>query len=190
MLIAAVLLRVSRYYSISCDTYAENGIKGRISYEINKNIETTITKQKNNTCDFIKIYYNNENKIESVSIDGAAINSFALNISNTVYDSIIDTENSFGFPIGNAFGSEFLSGKGPNVKVTVVPVGFVEYDIESEFVSAGINQTLYRIIINYKTKISCIAPFYDTESEIITKLIVCETLIVGEVPDFALPFVE
>lgn len=181
---------MSRYYSIACQEYADSGIKGRITSEINNKVSSELQNDGIQAKQYVNVEYGDNGKIASINVNSFELNDLALSISNTVYESINNIDNSFEFPIGNAMGSEFLSGKGPNVHVTVIPFGAVEYEIGSELSSAGINQTVYRLTITYKTRISCIAPFCDIKTEITTRLIVCEILIVGAVPEFALPFIE
>ena len=79
-------------------------------------------------------------------------------------------------------GSRLLSGKGPEIPVNVIPVGSLSYELKSELVSGGINQTVHRISLFYSATVRCLAPF-DEELIIITgETVIAETLIIGEVP--------
>lgn len=186
----ALFIRVSDNYSKACDEYAENGLKGRISSEINENLISVINESSYNNGNLLELTYNEQNELKAVSVNSEILNIVALELANSVYESIASAEASFGFPIGNVTGHKFLSGKGPNIKVEVVPVGAVEYEIKSELVSGGINQTLYRLKIDYTSQISVIAPFFGKESKIETCVIIAELLIIGNVPNVVLPFGE
>ena len=54
-------------------------------------------------------------------------------------------DQGISIPIGTITGISFLAGKGPSLKVTFSPAGSVQSEFNSEFVSSGINQTLYRV---------------------------------------------
>ena len=180
LLIGALVIRFTEFYSMVCNDYSSNGLKGSITARINKRVFDIInTSDLDN--DIYKVEYNDEKELKSVSIDSKRINELSLKLSEDIY-LCIEEDVRFGFPLGNTFGLKFLSGKGPNVHVDVVPVGYVEYEIKSEVLSSGINQTLYRVKIELISNFSVLAPFYENNISIITNVIIAELLIVGNVP--------
>ena len=48
-------------------------------------------------------------------------------------------------PLGTITGIPMLSGVGPKITMKFTPVGAVLSDFDSEFVAAGINQTVHRV---------------------------------------------
>lgn len=60
--------------------------------------------------------------------------------------------------------------------------GSVDSEINSEFTAVGINQTLHRIYLNLSCSISILTPFQTVNKEVSTKVLLTETVIVGEVP--------
>ncbi len=186
----AATLRISRYYSYACEEYAENGLSGKILSEINRNIAFTLNESNIKTNDILKPNYDENGNLKSINIESYKLNLLALEISQAVYRSIDSAETTFGFPIGNATGLKYLSGKGPNVGVSVIPTGAVSYELQSEFLSGGINQTLYRLNLLLNCNISVIAPFFDKDKIIETSVIIAEVLIIGDVPKVMLPFSE
>ena len=61
--------------------------------------------------------------------------------------------------------------------------GTVETDLRSEFKEAGINQTLHRIYLEVKCKVTILTP-YDTISEtIINQVLLTEGVIIGNIPN-------
>ena len=61
--------------------------------------------------------------------------------------------------------------------------GTVTADLHSEFLSAGINQTLHRLVLNVDVPLSILLP--GSRGNTVAKVTVCvaETVIVGRVPD-------
>ena len=79
-------------------------------------------------------------------------------------------------------GISALSGISPNFKVALERAGSVETQIDSEFTSVGINQTLHRIYLNVSCTIGILTPFQTVNKEVSSKVLLTETVIVGDVP--------
>ena len=61
--------------------------------------------------------------------------------------------------------------------------GTVETDLRTEFVEAGINQTLHRIYLEVRCNVNILTP-YNTISEIVTnQILLTEGVIIGNIPD-------
>lgn len=60
--------------------------------------------------------------------------------------------------------------------------GSVEAEIDSEFTAVGINQTLHRIYLNLNCSIGILTPFQTVNKNVSSKVLLTETIIVGEVP--------
>lgn len=181
LILTAVSIRISRFYSIACDTYAENGIKGRITHEINQILKDRLLDFE--STNLTEINYQSNGQIGSIQIDTSKVNQIAVELSNDIYECISHAENRFGVPFGNILGFDYLSGKGPEIGIKILPIGSVVYEIKSELISGGINQTLHRISIRFDIAINCIVPFHQSQTSISTEIIISETLIVGEVPN-------
>ena len=61
-------------------------------------------------------------------------------------------------PLGAALGVSFLSGFGPRLEVQILPVGAVHTSFDTEFETAGINQTRHKIFLNLRATVSLIVP--------------------------------
>lgn len=183
LLISAFLLRMSRYYDISCDLYTSNGIKGEISKQINNEF---LSYQDISDIKYEQIanqLYDKNGKICAITVNTTLLNAVAAELSNVLYECIAKSQYNFGMPFGNTLGIKYLSGKGPKITVEVLPIGAVEYDIKSEMLDSGINQTIHRISVDFNVNINYIAPFYKSESQLNTKIIIAETLIIGDIPN-------
>lgn len=185
LILTAFCIRLSRYYAVSCNIYAENGIKGAITQNINSLLATELDNYFQDPLTDIK--YNSDGSISDIEINTAQINTFANNTAIKIYQSVESLDTDFGIPLGNTLGFEYLSGMGPKLNVKVIPVGSVEYYIKSELLSSGINQTLHRIIVEFKSNIKCLAPFNKSEITITNSVVLSETLIVGKVPQLLFP---
>ena len=62
-------------------------------------------------------------------------------------------------------------------------VGSVDTEFKSEFISAGINQTKYKVYLTVKLEVSAILPASSTDIMIDEDYLISETIIVGDMPD-------
>ncbi len=182
LLLIALTIRISRNYAVSCDVFAEIGIKGSITKDINSTILEKLNIEEN-TFDFKTINYKTDGSISQIEINTAKINLFCNETSEDIFQLICHRTDSYGIPIGNTMGYAPLSGKGPKLKVNILPIGNVEYEINSELLSSGINQTLHRISADFTVEIQCLAPFHQYKTEITVPMIISEILIMGTVPE-------
>lgn len=86
-------------------------------------------------------------------------------------------------PLGAALGVSFLSGFGPRLEVRILPVGAVHTSFDTEFETAGINQTRHKIFLNLRATVSLIVPTGSQLVEVTSTVPIAESIIVGEVPD-------
>lgn len=85
---------------------------------------------------------------------------------------------------GNFTGNNLLAGCGPEVKVKVIPIGTVTTDFKTEFVSAGINQTRHRVYLTVYCTMYVAAPLVGEEVIVSNEVVVAETVLIGDVPEF------
>ena len=86
-------------------------------------------------------------------------------------------------PIGVFTGIEFLAGFGPRVTFQIIPIGSVSCDFRSSFDTAGLNQTLHSIYMDVTAAVSVVMPSKTEEISVVTQVLICESVIVGEIPD-------
>ena len=86
-------------------------------------------------------------------------------------------------PLGAALGVSFLSGFGPRLEVQILPVGAVHPSFDTEFETAGINQTRHKIFLNLRATVSLIVPTGSQLVEVTSTVPIAESIIVGEVPE-------
>jgi len=86
-------------------------------------------------------------------------------------------------PIGTISGIPILVGRGPSITIRVVSIGAVTSYFDSQFVSAGINQTLHRLMLIVNADVSIILPAGDRRISGENEIMITESLIVGRIPD-------
>lgn len=86
-------------------------------------------------------------------------------------------------PLGAALGIRFLGGAGPRISVQIVPIGAVNTHYETEFETAGINQTRHKIFLTLETSVSLIVPADSRRVSVTSTVPIAESIIIGQVPD-------
>ena len=79
--------------------------------------------------------------------------------------------------------SREIASFGPDVIIKVVPIGSAYCDFVSRFESAGINQTLHKLYLDVYAIVSIVTPIDEPTITVKAEVLVCENLIVGEVPN-------
>ena len=86
-------------------------------------------------------------------------------------------------PLGYLTNNVMFYNIGPKITVKMQQVGNITTSYESEFESAGINQTRHRIYLNLKATMKVIVPFNSKEVDVVCQIPVSDTIIVGKIPE-------
>ncbi|WP_370829853.1 sporulation protein YunB [Clostridium sp.] len=89
-------------------------------------------------------------------------------------------------PLGYLTNNVMFYNMGPKITVKMQQVGNITTSYESEFQSAGINQTRHKIYLNLTTTMRVIVPFNSKEVEVTCQIPVSDTIIVGKIPETAI----
>lgn len=87
-----------------------------------------------------------------------------------------------GVPAGSIFLPELFSGRGPKIPIRVLAVRASDANFRNEFSSAGINQTLHRIMLDIRVDVTILTWTGTREVTVDSSVAVAETVIVGTVP--------
>jgi sporulation protein YunB len=141
--------------------------------------------RNNLTYDDLISFEKSENgKISALKTNIMNVNKLKSRLSAVILNKLSDMENvNLYIPVGNLLNGEFLSGRGPEIEVILLPVGSVATDITNVFTTAGINQTRHQIMLEVLVSVSIIMPFSVENTDISTSVSIAETIIVGDVPN-------
>ena len=86
-------------------------------------------------------------------------------------------------PIGNLLGSNLLLGRGPKVPVKIIMLTSSYSDFRNELEAVGINQVKHQIILEVRVQIDVLLPWEVQSTEVVSEVLIAETVLVGKVPD-------
>ena len=111
------------------------------------------------------------------------INEIIAKITNNIQTKLdLNSTIKVNINFGSISGISALSGISPNFKIAMERAGNIETEIDSKFESVGINQTRHRIYLILKCSVGILTPFKTINKEINSKVLLAETVIVGNVP--------
>lgn len=123
-------------------------------------------------------------KTELVQANSIAINILLTQLALNLQDAFRTMdEEPLQVPLGALMGSKMLSQTGPCADVVIKPVSVISTDFRTEFDSKAINQTKYKIYIVLKCRVKVMAPFSSRTFDTSSKILLAETVILGDVPD-------
>ena len=151
---------------------------------INESLYRSVAESGISYDDMANIRYDDNGNVRSIETDSAQINLLKSYLVKDVNEYISKYDvTEVGIPIGTFSGSDYLSGMGPEIDVSVQFSGVAVTEIFSEFTSAGINQTCHRIVVKTEVEISVITLGKRLDDRVTNECCIAETIIVGTVPE-------
>ena len=124
-----------------------------------------------------------ESKVYLLQANSARLNLLAADCANAAQARIAELgEQGLSIPLGTISGIPLFAGKGPKITMKFTPAGAVNSSFDSEFRSAGINQTLHRINLKLTATVRVILPGESHTLQVDAEAPVAESIIVGDVP--------
>ena len=165
---------------------ADSQMRTKIVEIISKTVLTEYSKRFNYDK-IINVDKDKQGNITLLRADTLKMNSIACDVSLEAQRELKKLQQiGIKFPLGYMFKNNLIAYYGPNVKVRMEPIGYIETKYLSNFDSAGINQTRHTIYVQVKTNVKVIIPFKTDVIEVKNQVPICETIIVGKTPETAI----
>ena len=181
-LAAAYCVARSRLHTIIADlaaTQMDSVISTIINVSINEQIENGAIDY-DRMVDFEK---SAAGEITALKTNMAEVNHLKTEILNIVNGKLAELQaQPLEIPLGNVILPEFFAGHGPAFPIEVVSITTSGADFENEFLEAGINQTMHRILMNVAVVVTFLAPGGARTVTVSSHVVVAETVLVGNVP--------
>lgn len=143
-----------------------------------------IVKDKISYSDLMNTKLDSDGKITMIQANTIMMNKIASDVALQIQDELKQVKTTTSYiPIGTALGSPILAKYGPQLKVSIEPIGTVSVDFKTNFESSGINQSRHSIYLQAKTQVKVVIPLTTTTKEVKAQIPICETIIVGDVPN-------
>lgn len=134
--------------------------------------------------DLMTIYRDSNENVTMIKSNIITINKIISDVALKIQEALNQEESqTIYIRLGSFSGSKILSGSGPKIPIKISNVGNVITDFRSEFISAGINQTIHRIYLQVDCTVTIVTPYESIEETISNQVVLMENLIVGTVPN-------
>lgn len=155
-----------------------------VSEIINKSVSKVINENNTEYSDLVYEIYDMNNNLSSIKVKTDKLNILQTKIISEINCQLLNnSKNKIKIPIGTVSGSYLFSGRGPEIEIKFLPSGSVSSKLDSEFSSAGINQSCHKISMDITADIIAVFPSGSCHTSVQLNCILAESIIIGEVPD-------
>jgi len=134
--------------------------------------------------DLVSVKYDDGGNVSSITTDSLKINRIARDTAYLSQENLNRmSAEGIEVPIGALTGIEVLAGFGKKINIKIIPISNVNCSFVSKFEQAGINQTKHSLYLEVVSDISIIMPQRTSNIASTTEILVCESIIVGKIPD-------
>ena len=150
---------------------------------INNVINEKVSKEIN-TDKMIQVRVDERGRVVLIQPNAMEFNRLAADTTIKVQDGLkaISAEKIY-IPIGQVLGSQLMASWGPNIVVTIIPIGTVQVTVVDKFDQAGINQTRHLVYLTATTTVRIVVPLVSKSVHVTTQVPVAEYVVVGDVPN-------
>lgn len=161
---------------------SQSKVKSLVSREMHNAVFETVGYD-NLYDSLIMIIRNEEGDIVMMQSNAVQINHLAREISRTAQSKMENVGvDGVDIPIGSFSGMPIFAGRGPTVRIKMLPVGSVNCTFSSDFISQGVNQTNHRIYLHVSANVQIILPTENRSVSFESQILISECIIVGKVP--------
>ncbi|MBP3655937.1 MAG: sporulation protein YunB [Clostridia bacterium] len=134
--------------------------------------------------DLMHVRMDAQGQVALLSANTAGMNSLAARAGAAALARLESmSSEEVGVPLGALLGVSLLAGTGPKIPVSIVPVGSIMTDFETEFEASGINQTRHKVFLELTASIRIVIPTGAKTTQVTANMLVAESIIVGGVPE-------
>lgn len=183
-----IFLIIENHLKPSLLTLAETKATALATESINRVILERVNGDTNSQK-FVNVTLDSRGRVVLIQPNTIEFNKIAADITIKVQEQLEEMgEEKIRIPMGQILGTQLLGSFGPNIIVTVIPVGTVTIKVVDKFEQAGINQTRHMIYLLATTQIKIVVPLVSKSVSVDTQVPIAEYIVVGEVPSTYMQF--
>ena len=134
-------------------------------------------------ADLVTVHSDAQGEVCMLSANTVLMNRIASEAATASQRNIDElAQEGIVLPLGSALGSGVFAGKGPRLRLEILPVGTVKTAFTTEFESAGINQTRHKISLEAMASVRIVLPSGARTVRVEASALMAESILVGDVP--------
>lgn len=154
-----------------------------VTVQINKSIAQIMQEGDYEGDYFVTFSKNDRGEVTAISSNMARINALSSRILDRVVGATDNRTLTVEIPLGNLTGISLLMGRGPGVPVQIIMLTSSRVEFNNSIVTAGINQTKHQINLDVKVDIDILIPWATESAQVVTEVLIADTIVVGQVPE-------
>ena len=181
--LAAAITPMSLYLRKVSGEMALSDASDMVTIQINDTVAKMMDEGLFEYDYFVSLQKDEAGRITAITSNMPRINTLSAEILSDIVENARDGGLDIGVPAGNLTGISLLLGRGPEIPVKIIMLTSSRVDFRNDIVSAGINQTKHQIILEVIVDIDILMPWETLSTQVVSEILVAETVIVGAVPD-------
>ena len=166
---------------ISCQI-AVSDASDIVTVQINNAIAEIMAEGDYDQDSFVDFQKNAAGEVTAINSNMARINALSAEILERVVGATENRTLTVSIPLGNLTGISLLMGRGPGVTVQILMLTSSRVAFQNNIVTAGINQTKHQINLEVIVDIDILIPWGTESTQVVTELMIADTVVVGKVP--------
>lgn len=165
--------------------YASSALYQKAYYGANNILRDLIQSEELTYDSIVSIERDADGKVSNLQTDTIKLNQIKTETLARLLVLLRKEEGeNIRIPIGNLTKNIFFSGRGPKIRIKLLPVHSIEAKFSNQFTAAGVNQTHHEIMMNITIHAGILYPAHTETKDLQIDLCFAETILVGEVPQF------
>lgn len=158
-------------------------VENKAQYIVNEAIEELLENSKIDYRNIIFLEKDIHGTITALQTNIAEVNRLKTEILSVTDRMLMDLDvEEIGLPLGSLVFPMFFSGSGPKLPVRVLSISNSDAEYRNVFSEAGINQTAHQIMMDVILDMTILTPAGTETVQVLSSVVVAETVIVGSVP--------
>ena len=180
----AVIFLIDSALRPTLTALARARVENAVTRIVNDAVNGTLTSEAISYSDLVTLEKDAAGQVSVLAANTAQLNALRTEILGKVLAQVEQLDSQeLGVPLGSLTGFATASDLGPVLPVRVLTAAVPTADFENVFASAGINQTLHRIMLNVRVECTLLIPGGTVDTAVEAQVCAAETLLVGQVPD-------
>ena len=176
------LIPAVRYFRTLTGAMAVSNASDLITQTVSNIVENEMRLLGPDGRKFVSFEKDGDGQISAIVTDTARVNILSAELLNAIVEASDRGDLDLSIPFGNLLGISFFLGRGPAVPVKITMLTSSRVDFRNVLTDAGINQTKHQLLLEVCVDADVLLPWEIRSTQIITEVLVAETIIVGRVP--------
>lgn len=181
--LAAFLIPTVKFFRTLTGTMAVSNASDLITQTVSDIVNEKMRQLNGENASFVTYEKDAQGNISAITTDTARVNALASELLTAVVQASDAGDLDVYIPLGDLVGMSFFLGKGPKIPVKITLLTSSRVNFRNVLSDAGINQTKHQLLLVVQVDADVLLPWEIRSTQVITEVLVSETIVVGEVPE-------